>query len=95
VDYKASINTSPESRAQFVAWLSNQTVNALQVAQNDPEALASAVKDFVAHAITAELSQAEIEDILGVNEPCIMDNAGLSEADEDTVIDTFESLFNE
>jgi hypothetical protein len=95
VDYNASINTSPESRAQFVAWLSNQTVNALQAAQNNPEALVSAVKNFVAKALAAELSQTDIEDILGVNEPCIMDNAGLCEADEDTVIDTFESLFNE
>jgi hypothetical protein len=44
--------------------------------------------------LDAYLPFEEIEEVLGINEPCIMDLAELSEADEEAVVDAFEDLCN-
>jgi hypothetical protein len=88
-------NKSPEQHAEFVERLVTQTVAALNNAKNNPQALATAIQEFLTKATAANLKPEEMEDILGVNEPSIMDLADLSEADEDVVIDTFESFLNQ
>lgn len=88
-------NKSPEQHAEFVEQLVTQTVAALNNAKNNPQALATAIQEFLNKATAANLKPEEMEDILGVNEPSIMDLADLSEADEDVVIDTFESFLNQ
>jgi hypothetical protein len=94
LNYDANANNSPEQHVEFVTQLSAQTVTALKNAQHNPQALAAATQDFLAKASAANLKPEEIEDILGVNEPSIMDLADLCEADEDVVIDAFENFLN-
>lgn len=92
--YSPITDTSSEKHAEFIASLTNITVTALKLAKGDSEALQSAVKEFVSDATAANLAPEEIENIFGVNESNIMDLAELSEEDEETVIDTFEQLFD-
>lgn len=92
--YNASTNTSEADRTTFVSWLTTNTVAELQAARDNEAALHQAVKNYVQHALAAELPFEDIEEILGINEPCIMDLAELSEADEEAVVDAFEDLCN-
>ncbi len=92
MDFDAKTNNSPADRAAFYQWLTNQTVTEFQAARNNEEALHSAVGNYVKHALAAHLSFEEIEDLLGISEPCIMDLAQLSEADEEAIVDAFEDL---
>lgn len=92
--YNASTNNSDADRSAFIDWLTAQTVAELQAARANESALHQAIKNYVAHALNAELSFEDIEEILGINEPSIMDLAELSEADEEAVVDAFEDLCN-
>jgi hypothetical protein len=92
--YNASTSTSDSERSAFIDWLTAQTVAELQAAHDNEAALHQAVKNYVQHALAAELAFEDIEEILGINEPCIMDLAELSEADEEAVVDAFEDLCN-
>jgi len=93
--YDASTNNSAEKHTAFITELSNTTLAAMRNAQGNEAALQEAVRVFFVKATTANLDLEEMEDILGVNEDCIMNLAELSEADEDVVIDTFDALVNE
>lgn len=92
--YDARTNTSEADRTAFIQWLTEQTVAELQAARENEAAIHAAVKNYVKHALDAYLPFEEIEEILGINEPCIMDLADLSEADEEAVVDMFEDLCN-
>lgn len=92
--YNTSTNNSPEDRAAFIQWLTNKTVTELQAARDNETALHEAIKNYVKHALAAELAFEDIEEILGINEPCIMDLAELSDTDEESVVDAFEDLCN-
>lgn len=92
--YNANTNHSAEDRATFIQWLTEQTVAELQAARDNEAALHEAIKNYVKHALAAELAFEDIEEILGINEPCIMDLAELSETDEEAVVDAFEDLCN-
>ena len=94
MNFDASTNNSSEDRAAFIEWLVNQTVTELQAAKDNEEALHSAIKIYVQFALQANLPFEEIEEILGINESCIMDLAELSEADEEAIADAFEDLCN-
>jgi len=94
LNYDARTNTSDADRATFIQWLTDQTVTELQAARENEAAIHAAVKNYVKHALDAYLPFEEIEEILGINEPCIMDLAELSEADEEAVVDAFEDLCN-
>ncbi|MEN0037805.1 MAG: hypothetical protein AAGC78_12100 [Cellvibrio sp.] len=94
MNYDARTNTSEEDRAAFIQWLTDQTVAQLQAARGDTDAIHNAVKIYVKHALDANLPFEDIEEVLGINEPCIMDLAELSEADEEAVVDAFEDLCN-
>lgn len=93
--YKTSTHPSAEDRAAFIQWLTDKTVAELQAARESESAIHLAVKNYVTLALAAELAFEDIEEILGINEPCIMDLAELSEADEEAVVDAFEDLCNE
>lgn len=95
MQFDAHTNNSPEDRAAFYQWLTEQTVAELQAARNNEAALHSAVANYVKKALAAHLSFEEIEDLLGVSDDCIMDLAQLSEADEESIVDAFEDLCNE
>jgi hypothetical protein len=95
MSYDAATSTSQEEHEKFISALSETTLAALVAAQGDATALQGAVRDFFGKAIDANLELEEIEDILGVNEDCIMNQAELSEADEDIIIDTFDELVND
>lgn len=84
--------TIPAHQPEFIAALMNNTVSALQAAQGNSDALDAAVKQFLTDATAANIEPDEIENILGINEPSILDLAELSEDDEETVIDIFEQL---
>lgn len=90
MNYNAALESSPEKHAAFTEWLSTQTVAALQAARGDNAALITAISEYLRAATRASLELEEIEDLLGINEPSIMDLAELSEADEEVVIDAFE-----
>jgi hypothetical protein len=92
--YSATTNTSEADRIAFVQWLTAVTVNELQAARDNEAALHQAIKNYVKEALVAELAFEEIEEILGINDPCIMDLAELSETDEEAVVDAFEDLCN-
>ena len=83
---------TPASHTELVSQLTAATVDALQLARGNAQALELAVQAYFTKALAEQLSMEEIEDILGVNDPCIMDLAGLSDTDEDIVIDAFEAL---
>ena len=90
--YKATQHSSPEKHAEFTDWLSAQTVSGLMSAQGNAENIQHVVMNYLQYATAAGLAIDEIENILGVNEPSIMDLAELSETDEETVINTFEKF---
>lgn len=92
--YNATTNISEADRTAFVQWLTAITVNELQAGRDNEAALHQAIKNYVKEALIAELPFEEIEEILGINDPCIMDLAELSEADEEAVVDAFEDLCN-
>ncbi len=94
MEYKAGHDQSPEKHAEFIQWLTDTTVNALKSADSDSHRLQVAIQDYVKTASSANLDLEEIENILGVDEPSIMDLAELSEADEEIVIDAFEQFTN-
>lgn len=95
MDYNFVVDLSPEKHAEFIEWLSTRTVTALKNAQGNLPALQGAIQQYLASATAASLALEEIENLLGVNEPSIMDLAKLSEADEEIVIDAFEAFANE
>lgn len=95
MNYDATTNNSPEQHDEFISELSETTLAAIVAANGNETALQDAVRDFFAKATEANLDLEEIEDILGVNEDCIMNQAELSEADEDIAIDTFDALVND
>ncbi|RYY75667.1 MAG: hypothetical protein EOO52_09820 [Gammaproteobacteria bacterium] len=90
--YNANNDYSPEKHAEFINWLTQSTLEALKVAEGDSTKLRAAIEHYIRIASSANLELEEIENILGVNEPCIMDLAELSETDEEIVIDAFEQL---
>jgi len=94
VEYKAGNDQSPEKHAEFVQWLIHTTLIALKSADGDAQRLRVAIQDYIKTASSANLELEEIENILGVDEPCIMDLAELSEADEEVVITAFEQFTN-
>lgn len=75
--------------------LCTSTVNALKSARGDVDDIQLAISHYFTQALAAGLNFDQIEDILGVNESCIMNLAELSDADEEVVMDAFESLINE
>lgn len=87
--------TTSHEHAETIASLTTNTVSALKDAQGKSDALQAVVKQFFKEASAANIEIEEIENILGVNEPSIMDLAELSEDDEEIVIDTFEQILND
>ena len=94
VNYDAAIDTSPEKRDAFISWLTTDTITDLKNAQDDSPAIEAAIKTYIERATAAKFTNDEIEDILGVNEPSIMDLAELSDAGEEVVLDVFEAFLN-
>ena len=94
MEYNADNDNSPEKHAEFIHWLTQTTVEAIQSAGSDSHKLRAAIQHYIKTASSSNLQLEEIENILGVNEPCIMDLADLSESDEEIVIDAFEQLTN-
>lgn len=94
VNYNAITNPSPEKRAEFIEWLTQATLTHLKQAAGDSDKLRTAVQEYLNTANAAGFDEEEIENILGVNEPSIMDLAELSEEDEEIVINAFEDLIN-
>jgi hypothetical protein len=95
MDYNSVVDSSPAKHAVFIEWLSTTTVIALKNARGNLPALQEAVQGYLLKATAASLAPEEIENLLGVNEPSIMDLAELSAEDEEIVIDTFEEFVNE
>ncbi len=85
---------SPSASADNTSLLIQTTVTALQAAKGNNEALTAAITTFFTDAVAANIEPDEIENILGINEPSIMDLAELSEDDEEVVIDTIEQLLS-
>jgi len=94
LNYDANANNSEQEHTAFIEWLTNTTVTDLQDARGDENAIHAAVRQYVKRALDANLPFEEIEEVLGINEPCIMDLATLSEEDEEAVVDAFEDLCN-
>ena len=94
VNYNAMTNPSPEKRAEFIDWLTQATLTNLKQAAGDSDKLRAAIQDYLSTTKAANFDEEDIENILGVNEPSIMDLAELSEADEEIVISAFEDLIN-
>lgn len=92
--YDAAADTSSTKRDEFIDWLTAQTVADLKSARGDAATLETAIKTYIQRATTANLTEDDIEDILGVNEPSIMDLAELSEANEELVVDVFEEYLD-
>jgi hypothetical protein len=70
-----------------------QTAAGLKSAQSDQDVLLNVITDFFAKATALGLGFDQIEDILGIDEPSIMDLAELSETDEEIIIDAFERFY--
>lgn len=94
MNYDARTNSSAEERTRFIQWLTAQTVDQLQAASGDESALRIAVQEYLKRSKDAHLPEEEIEELLGINDPCIMDLAKLSESDEEIVVDAFEQFAN-
>jgi hypothetical protein len=89
MNYHAATATQ---RTEFMAQLRQVTLADLAAAAGDARKLDAAVQRYFSTASAAQLALDEIENILGVDEPSIMDLAQLSEADEEIVIAAFEQL---
>ena len=92
--YNTMTISTPNEHAELIASLTTTAVSAFKEAKGNSEALHAAVKQFFNDASSANIELEEIENILGVNEPSIMDLAELSEDDEEIVIDAFEQILN-
>ena len=86
---------TPPPLQMAIDTLSIETAETFKSLIGNEQGLRQAVFDFIANAKSVNLSTQETEDILGINEPCIMDMAQLSSADEEIIIDAFESYINE
>jgi len=80
---------------EFNARLITQTATALKTARGNEDALINAITAFFAEATAAGLDFEHIENILGIDDPSIMDLAELSEADEELIIDAFERFYGD
>ena len=94
MNYNSLTDTAPEKRTEFIAWLTQNTLTELELARHDSQKLHAAVRQFISLASSANLDVEEMENILGVDDACIMDLAELSETDENIVVDSFEQLTN-
>ncbi len=94
MNYNAITDSSPEARDDFIDGLTQATLAEIKAAAGDALKLQAAVQHYLTKATAANFELEEIENIFGVNEPCIMDLAELSEEDEEILIDTFENLTN-
>jgi len=92
--YDAATDSSPESRAKFIEWLTQATLTEIKAAAGDALKLQAAVQQYLNNATAANFELEDIENIFGVNESSILDLAELSEEDEEILIDTFEDLTN-
>lgn len=86
-------NSSPE-RTDATDLLIASTVTSLKKSAGDRDQLTQAVSQFYSAAVSTGIELENIEDILGVNQGCIMDLAELSEEDEEIVIEAFEAISN-
>lgn len=94
MNHDASTDYSAEKYNEFINWLTQTTLTSLRLAEGDEHKLRAAVQHYINTASAANIELEEIENMLGVNEPCIMDLAELSDADEEVVIDAFEQFTN-
>jgi len=85
-------NSSTKKNAEIIDEICQTTLLSLQKARGNPHALAQAVVAYVVAAQAVNLSIDEIENTLGVDDPCIMDLADLSAEDEDVIINAFETF---
>lgn len=85
-------SATPESRAALIAQLTQVTLAELNAAAGDGLKLQAATQSYVNRARAAHLAVDDMENILGIDEPSIMDLAQMSEADEEIVIAAFEHL---
>ena len=73
--------------------LLTQTATALKAARGNPDELLNCITRFFAQATAAGLDFDHIENLLGIDEPSIMDLAELSDADEELIISAFERFY--
>lgn len=90
----STTSSSSAPSPDYLSSLIHNTVNALKEAAGKPEILAKVVTQFFQDATAAGIDAEEIENMLGINEPSIMDLANLSEEDEENVINAFEQLLS-
>src|SRR4051794_15823045 len=90
--FDARIDRSPEKKAAFVAWLSDETVSGLARAAGNSEALKAVVFLYLNRAYEAGLPADEITDMLGIGPKSAMSRASLSQKDEQSVLAAFDEL---
>jgi hypothetical protein len=82
----------PEGSATYIDWLKEETVTGLQGATGDAEALREVVLFYLRCAYQAGLDGDTVCDVLADLPTSVLTRARLSEADEDAVMEAFETL---
>jgi hypothetical protein len=86
---------SDTDKTIFIEQLSNETADKFKALRGNESALRQALVEFISAALNAGIAIDEAEDILGINDPSIMDIAQLSTEEEEILIDAFETYINE
>lgn len=76
----------------FVKWLSALTAGELRQATGDAALQKQVLCRYYKRGERASLTLGELIDFLGVSSPSIMDSAGYSEADQDTLMQISDNL---
>lgn len=86
--FDARIETSPEKKDAFVAWLTRETVSTFERSVGDAEGLKSCVFLAVNRAHEAGITSNETARLVGISSA----RAHLSTEDEEVVLDWLEAL---
>jgi hypothetical protein len=79
--FNARVDSSPDAKRAFVAWLVDGTTSSLRKVAGDVEALKAAVFLYLNRAYEAGLHAEEITDLLGIGPQNVMSRASLSKTD--------------
>ncbi len=90
--FDARSTSDSDARAAFIEWLVSETASGLVRSRGDVELLKAPVFLYLNRAYEAHLDPDLIADLIGASERSILDRAGLSDEEEQAVINAYESL---
>jgi hypothetical protein len=90
--FDARADHDPDRRNVFIKWLVGEAASGLRRSAGDMESLRSVVFLYLNRAYEAGLDSDEICDLLGILRGSVLNEARLSQRDQQVVLDAYETL---